>query len=238
MGYEVDNLDNLQAQADRFEADLMTLEEIADMMEEAMTMMDSALETAKLEKDIVMQAGDKAAEAQQVAAQEFERSPQMRLWRASGMAACAVFKAMILGGQRGKDYVTEQQVYQATNDIVERLSESDSVKQRLAQRLDQLRLREAELQETLDRADREKEVKQTEVEELQNTLDDPETDVLSGLKETLPDEESRKRIAGNRLRDVELEWREVDDAAKKKFETIEAAIQVPPRPGTWFVLAR
>ena len=49
----------------------------------------------------------------------------MRLWMASGMAACAVYKAMAIGKMRGRKYVSEEQVRQAQADIIDRLAESE-----------------------------------------------------------------------------------------------------------------
>lgn len=225
MGYEVDNLDKLQSQADNLEADLVTIEQISDMMDEAMSMMDSALETARLEQDIVNQAGDKAAEAQHVASQEFERSPQMRLWMASGMAACAVYKAMTIGKMRGKKYVSDAQIRQAQTDIIDRLAESEVVKARLADRLYELQQREAVQRENLIQVEREQTSKRVEVEELQAALDDPETNLIPALRQSIPDEESRRRMATNQLREIELEWQHVDAAAKEKFKAAEQAIR-------------
>ena len=58
-----------------------------------------------------------------------------RLWRASGVAACAVYKAMILGRKLGKQYVGADQVRDAQGDIAARLGEADAVKARLEDRL-------------------------------------------------------------------------------------------------------
>ena len=134
MGYKVQSLEGVQDMVTVKEDHLQVIEEIADMMDDALNLMESAVETAKLEKEVVTQAGAMAADAVAIAAREFERSPQMRLWRASGLASCAVYQATVLGRERGKEYVGADQTAQANHDIIERLVEAEVVKQKLADR--------------------------------------------------------------------------------------------------------
>lgn len=134
LGYSVRDLDQMREIVESKEADLVTIEEISDMMDDAIHLMDSAVETAKLEQEVVAHSMN-AQEAARNAARQFERSPQYRLWRASGVAACAVYKAMILGRKLGKQYVGADQVRDAQGDIAARLGEADAVKARLEDRL-------------------------------------------------------------------------------------------------------
>jgi hypothetical protein len=193
--------------------------------------MDSAVETAKLEQEVVTHATNQQ-EAAQNASRQFERSPQMRLWRASGVAACAVYKAMILGRKLGKQYVGAEQVQQAQGDIAARLRESDTVKAKLEDRLVQLDEADAVARERLARAVSERDSHASTKSELKSKLDDPRVNEERTLRERIPQVERMRRTAATTVKQLEEEWRRVDAEAKKKYETVDKVQQplLPPPP--------
>ena len=224
MGYSVRDLDQIQQMVETKEADLVTIEEIADMMDDAINLMDSAVETAKLEEEVVTHSSD-ASEAALNANQQFEHSPQLRLWRASGMAACAVYKAMILGRQRGKSYVEDAQFRQAHEDIADRLRESEVVKEKLQARLLQLEQREEAQRDDLARSVTLRDSKRHEEDNLRATIEGPEQDEVPQLQKRVPEVDATRRLVSSQLRDLESEWERVDAQARKKYETVEQAIE-------------
>ena len=182
--------------------------------------MDSAVETAKLEQDIMMNAPDQE-EAAQTAARQFERSSHMRLWRASGLAACAVYKAMILGRKLGKQYVNAAQVQQAQGDIVARLRESDVVKAKLEDRLVQLADADAFARANLERAFVARDEHAKTKSELIAKLEDPKANEVPALRERIPQVQERRRTAAVSVKRLDEEWARVDAEAKKKYETVD-----------------
>lgn len=182
--------------------------------------MDSAVETAKLEQDIMMNAPDQE-EAAQTAARQFERSSHMRLWRASGLAACAVYKAMILGRKLGKQYVDAAQVQQAQGDIAARLRESNVVKAKLEDRLVQLDEADAFARANLERAVVARDEHAKTKSELIAKLEDPKANEVPALRERIPQVEERRRTAAVSVKRLDEEWARVDAEAKKKYETVD-----------------
>ena len=187
---------------------------------QAIHLMDSAVETAKLEQDIMMNAPDQE-EAAQTAARQFERSSHMRLWRASGLAACAVYKAMILGRKLGKQYVNAAQVQQAQGDIVARLRESDVVKAKLEDRLVQLADADAFARANLERAFVTRDEHAKTKSELIAKLEDPKANEVPALRERIPQVQERRRTAAVSVKRLDEEWARVDAEAKKKYETVD-----------------
>jgi len=182
--------------------------------------MDSAVETAKLEQDIMMNAPDQE-EAAQTAARQFERSSHMRLWRASGLAACAVYKAMILGRKLGKQYVDAAQVQQAQGDIAARLRESNVVKAKLEDRLVQLDEADAFARANLERTVVARDEHAKTKSELIAKLEDPKANEVPALRERIPQVEERRRTAAVSVKRLDEEWARVDAEAKKKYETVD-----------------
>jgi hypothetical protein len=187
---------------------------------QAIHLMNSAVETAQLEQDIMANAPDQQ-EAAETAAKQFERSSHMRLWRASGLAACAVYKAMILGRKLGKQYVDAAQVQQAQGDIVARLRESDVVKAKLEDRLVQLDEADARARANLDRAIAARDDHTKTKAELIAQLEDPRLNEEPGLRERIPQVEGRRRTAAASVKRLDEEWNRVDAEAKKKYETVD-----------------
>lgn len=224
LGYSVRDLDQMRQMVDSKESDLATIEEISDMMDDAIHLMDSAVETAKLEQEVVAHSLN-ASEAAQNAAKQFERSPQMRLWRASGVAACAVYKAMILGRKLGKQYVEADQVRQSQVDIAARLRESDAVRGKLEDRLLQLEQSDAAARERLANVLSERDKNIRTKEELRSKLDDGSLNEAPVLKERIPQVDTRRRVAAATVKKLEQEWSRVDGEAKKKYETVDKAIE-------------
>lgn len=190
------------------------------MRPQAIHLMDSAVETAKLEQDIMMNAPDQE-EAAQTAARQFERSSHMRLWRASGLAACAVYKAMILGRKLGKQYVDAAQVQQAQGDIAARLRESNVVKAKLEDRLVQLDEADAFARANLERAVVARDEHAKTKSELIAKLEDPKANEVPALRERIPQVEERRRTAAVSVKRLDEEWARVDAEAKKKYETVD-----------------
>ena len=182
--------------------------------------MDSAVETAKLEQDIMMNAPDQE-EASQTAARQFERSSHMRLWRASGLAACAVYKAMILGRKLGKQYVDAAQVQQAQGDIAARLRESNVVKAKLEDRLVQLDEADAFARANLERTVVARDEHAKTKSELIAKLEGPKANEVPALRERIPQVEERRRTAAVSVKRLDEEWARVDAEAKKKYETVD-----------------
>ncbi len=193
---------------------------VLPLRSQAIHLMDSAVETAKLEQDIMVNAPDQV-EAAQTAAKQFERSSHMRLWLASGLAACAVYKAMILGRKLGKQYVDAAQVKQAQGDIVSRLRESDVVKAKLEDRLVQLDESDARARANVDRAISARDDHAQTKAELIAQLQDPRLDEEPALRQQIPQVEGRRRTAAASVKRLDEEWRRVDAEAKKKYEVVD-----------------
>ena len=82
LGYSVRDLDQMREIVESKEADLITIEEISDMMDDAIHLMDSAVETAKLEQEVVahsMNAQEAARNAVRLCCRQKRLRPLQRL---------------------------------------------------------------------------------------------------------------------------------------------------------------
>lgn len=187
---------------------------------QAIQLLDSAVETAKLEHDVLEAANQSGAGNQ---SQRFERSALLRLWRAYGMAACAVYKAMKLGRQREDQYmyVDAEQVHHAQEDINARLRETDLVKAKLDARVEQMKEAEDAAKGRLQETMAERDAVQKEKSQLDAKLQDPEANEESMLRRQVPQAEERRRMAELQVNELTTEWKRVDAVAKKKYETVD-----------------
>jgi len=217
------DLDVLKQQHAEKENVLNELNDIVEEMDEALESMDRAVETAKLEREVAITAIHHASEDAKAQDEEFERSPQLRLWLGSSSSAIATTKAMNLGTRRGQKWITEVQIRQAQQDIARRLAESDAVKAKLNQRM-------FSLQRDLDETKARLKAKLTEREknahlckELQRSLDDPDG-IVAELEEKIPKWKAKRVEAESRAREVTDEWNRVDAAARQKYEKAQQAL--------------
>ena len=62
-------------------------------------------------------------------------------------------------------------------------------------------------------------------DDLRSKLAEPSLNQAASLKEKIPTVETRKRVATTQLEQLEEEWARVDAEAKKKYQTVEKAIE-------------
>lgn len=112
FGAKLNNLDSLKRQYEESELLVTELNEIVEQMDLALELMDSAVETARVEHEV-----SKFARRDEVFDQHFESSPALKCWLGSAASATATIKAVQLGHARGQQWVQSDQVEAAKNDV-------------------------------------------------------------------------------------------------------------------------
>jgi hypothetical protein len=214
MGYSVRDLDQIKRVVEDKEKDLATIEEISDMMDDAINLMDSAVETARLEEEVAS-SRPPAEVAGVKESRPFESSPQLRLWRASGMAACAVYKAMILGRHRGKAYVGDEQFRQSHQDIADRLREAGVVREKLQSRVAELTENEEELRRRLQELVTTRSTRVHEETRVREQFEGPTRSREVEVQGQLEAVKQQVLSEGERLKQLGAEWERVGARARQ-----------------------
>jgi chromosome segregation ATPase len=218
FGQKLSNLEALKGDYGQKEKILEELNEIVEQMDEALEMMESAVETAKLEHEV----SSTTLARNGAYDDDFERSPQLKLWLGSAASSVATLKAVELGSKRSQHWVTADQAQMAQDDVAKRLGEADTVKQKLSHRRQQLAEEMSTIQSTLTDTLHDRDRHRLLRTELQETLNG---DDVRALEAKIP-EWQQKRAEAEAARDrTRVEWERVDKAARQKFSKAEMALE-------------
>lgn len=211
------DLEQLKTEHKHKEELLHELNEIIEEMDESFEVLDSVAETLHVERLSARGSGRAGATA-------FERSPALRLWLGSTAAALATMKVVKLGKKRGQNWVTTEQREQAQADIVKRLAEVETVKQRLQGRGDEMHAEVEATRAKLSEKQRERGKAVQDRDKLQAILDDPDG-VLSGLKQQIPELEDQKFAAEGAEMAARQEYERVQAATAQKYAAAKRALE-------------
>ncbi len=196
------------------EEELKELNQIIEEMDVSFQQVDGVMHALDVEQSV---AGSRDRS-------DFERSPLLGVWLGSVAAALATMNVARISENRGQRWVTPRQQEQAQLDISKRVAEIGAVKQRLDERLLQMKQHVEDARARLEDAQRQREEVRADRDELQRTLDGDQAILIGNLQAQLPVLEQQRVAAESAEAHAKSEWEKVEAEARAKYAQAEAVL--------------
>jgi chromosome segregation ATPase len=200
------------------EEELKELNQIIEEMDVSFQQVDGVMHALDVEQTV-------AGSTDGSGAADFERSPLLGVWLGSVAAALATMNVARISDNRGQRWVTPRQQEQAQLDISKRIAEIGAVKQRLNERLLQMKQLVEGARSRLEDAQQQREEVRADRDELQRTLDGDQAILIGNLQAQMSVLEQHRVAAESAEAHAKSEWEEVEAGARAKYAEAEAVLE-------------